>query len=161
MKRFLLAALIVLISFPAAAEDRPTPLLRNLKQLEADPCNANDLKQFMEGSFVITGYKKSDDAVPTAEEMYAGAATARLYECALMVKRCVGGIIETGELKKVVAMADAIQMWKLETTTQSGEAQEYRFQMESNPDNYPVLFGGSADTHEFWRFDPDENASCQ
>lgn len=161
MKRFLFALLIVFISLPVSAEDRPTPILRNLKQLEADPCNANDLKKFMEGSFVISGYKKSGNAVPAPEEMYAGAATARLYECALMVKRCVGGVTETGELKKVVAMADAIQMWKLETTTQSGEAREYRFQMESNPDNDPVLFGGSADAYEFWRFDPDENASCQ
>lgn len=160
MRHCLFALLIVFVSFPAFAEDRPTPILRNLKQLEADPCGAQDLKKFMEGSFVISGYKKSENAVPAQEEMYAGAATARLYECSLMIKRCVGGVTETGELKKVVAMADAITMWKLETKTQSGDTHEYRFQMESNPDNYPVLFGGSADAYEFWRFDPDENANC-
>ncbi|MCE7887820.1 MAG: hypothetical protein DYH13_10020 [Alphaproteobacteria bacterium PRO2] len=159
--KILLFTLLVFISMPALAEDRPAPLFKNLKQQEADPCNANDLKQFMEGSFVITGYKKSGNAIPTPEEMYAGAATARLYECALMVKRCVGGVTETGEIKKIVAMDDAITMWKIDTTTQSGEAREYRFQMESSRDNYPVLFGGSADSYEFWRFDPDENASCQ
>lgn len=159
--KYFLFALFVFISFPAFASESSSPLFKNLKQEEADPCDANDLKKFMEGSFVITGYKKSDNAIPAQEEMYAGAASAALYECKLVVKRCVGGVTETGELQKMVSMADGIQMWKLDTKTQSGEAYEYRFQMESNPDNYPVLIGGGPDAYEFWRFDPDENASCQ
>ncbi|MGB4107588.1 MAG: hypothetical protein WBK55_07310 [Alphaproteobacteria bacterium] len=160
MKLFLTLILLGFFIAPAYAEDRPTPVLRGLKQLEDDPCSANDLKQFMQGSFVITGYKKSDKAVPAAEDVYVGTATAKLYECQLMVKRCVGGTTETGEMKKTVALADAIPVWEFETKTQGGETRKYIFQMASNTDNYPVLFGGGEDAFEFWRPDPDENATC-
>lgn len=150
----------ILAAVPAQAEDRPTPILRGLKQLEEDPCGANDLKQFMEGNFVIAGYKRSDKPVPVQEDLYVGTATADLYECRLMVKRCVGDVVETGEMKKRLALADAIQVWDYEAKTQGGDTRNYIFQMESNMDNYPVLFGGSEEAYEFWRPDPDENAAC-
>ncbi len=159
MKLFLILALLSFFVVPAHAEDRPIPILKGLKQVENDPCSANDLKEFMQGSFVITGYKKGA-TVPAPEEIYVGTATAQLYECSLVVKRCVGGVTETGEMKKTVALADGIQMWEYETTTLSGETRKYSFQMASNPDNYPVLFGGSEEDFEFWRPDPDETAAC-
>lgn len=147
------------ISKDAALESQEAPPTINGRALlEKDPCIAWEWKKNLAGSYAITGRTLPNEA--GQRETYAGTAVAEFdeLECILMIKRCVGKSIETGELKKTLNMEGEYPLWRAEITSQIGEKRIFLFKM-GDPDGNPFLVGGPEDRMERWHKHPD--AACQ
>ena len=157
----MLFILAMFAAFPAFADDtdnhRVPPVIGGLRQTEKDPCLSKDMKDRLQGTYVIQGWKTGDDSTRVE---YDGTADARLDECSLVVKRCVGDKIQTGEMIKVMGLADANPIWKIEMNPQFGEKMEYYFQVTTGPEENPSLTAIDGGVHEDWRYTGDEDISC-